>query len=99
MKVAVLPHMFYHLADNLSCFVLHHSRSKLSTYILSSPHNSMPSQSVIPLTTPIKLTFPDGNVLISSTDLVTNLHSVQCDLCGKVNQLGLQGAENSIYQH
>src|ERR1700683_5081989 len=40
------------LADNLSCFILHHSRSKLSTYTLSSPHNSMPSQSVIPLTTP-----------------------------------------------
>src|ERR1700683_5090147 len=40
------------LVDNLSCFTLHRSRSKLSTYTLSSPHNSMPSQSLIPLTTP-----------------------------------------------
>jgi len=59
----------------------------------------MPTQPVIPLTTPIRLTFPDGNVLISSIDPATNLHSVQCDLCGKVNQLGIRGAGNSIYQH
>ena len=49
----------------------------------------MPSQLVEPLTTPIRLTFPDGTELISSIDPDTNLHSVQCDLCGKVNQLGL----------
>lgn len=59
----------------------------------------MPSQLMKPLTTPIRLTFPDGIELISSIDPVTNIHSVQCDLCGKVNQLGLRGAGNSIYQH
>jgi hypothetical protein len=48
----------------------------------------MPSQSVKPLRTPIRLAFPDGNELISVIDPVTNLHSVQCDLCGKINQLG-----------
>jgi hypothetical protein len=31
---------------------------------------------VKPLTTPIRLTFPDGIELISSIDPVTNLHSV-----------------------
>jgi hypothetical protein len=59
----------------------------------------MPSQSVKPLRTPIRLTLPDGNELISSIDPVTNMHSVQCDLCGKVNQLGPQGANSSIFQH
>jgi hypothetical protein len=64
------------------------------TYTLWFPHNPMPSQSVKPLRTPIRLAFPDGNELISLIDPVTNL-----DLCGKVNQLGPGGANNSIYQH
>jgi len=48
--------------------------------------------------TPVKLTFPDGIELICSVDLVTNLHSVHCGLCGKLIKLGLQGAGNSIFK-
>jgi hypothetical protein len=59
----------------------------------------MPSQPVNPLGTPVKLSFPDGTKLTSLFDPVTNQHSVQCDLCGKLNQLGPRGAGNSIYQH
>jgi hypothetical protein len=59
----------------------------------------MPSQPVKPHQTPIKLVLPDGTELTSSFDPVKNLHSVQCDLCGKLNQLGPRGAGNSIYQH
>jgi hypothetical protein len=66
-------------------FALHRSRSKLSTYTFQFLHHSMPHQLVNPLTTPIRLTFPDGIELISSIESATNLHLVQCDLCGKVN--------------
>jgi hypothetical protein len=59
----------------------------------------MPSQPVKPLRTPVKLTLPDGTELTSSLDPVTNIHSVDCDICGKVILLGLRGAGNSIYQH
>ena len=59
----------------------------------------MPSQPVKPLGIPVKLGFPDGTQLTSLFDPVTNQHSVHCDLCGKLNQLGLRGAGNSIYQH
>jgi hypothetical protein len=59
----------------------------------------MPTQPVQPLSTPVKLTFPDGTELLSSIDPETNQHSVYCDLCGKLNQLGPRGAGNSIYQH
>jgi hypothetical protein len=62
-------------------------------------HLSMPSQAVKPLETPVKLNFPDKTELTSVIDPVTLLHSVQCDLCGKLNQLGPRGAGNSIYQH
>ena len=59
----------------------------------------MPSQPVKPLGTPVTLSFPDGTQLTSLIDPVTNQHSVYCDLCGKLNQLGPRGSGNSIYQH
>jgi hypothetical protein len=74
-----------------------HPPSFTSTCSFEFLHHFMPSQLVKPLKTPIRLTFPDGIELISSIDPVTNLHSLQCDLCGKVNQFGLRGAGNSIY--
>jgi hypothetical protein len=48
----------------------------------------MSYQPIQPLKTPVKLYFPDGLELTSSFDPATNLHTVLCDLCGKLNQLG-----------
>ena len=59
----------------------------------------MPYQPIKPLKTPVKLSFPDGTELTSLFDPATNQHTVLCDLCGKLNQLGPQEGGNSIYQH
>ena len=48
----------------------------------------MPSKPIEPLKTPVKLSFHDGTELTSLFDPATNLHSVHCDLYGKLNQLG-----------
>jgi len=59
----------------------------------------MPRKAVVPITTPVKITFPDKTELWTVIDPDTGQHSVQCDLCSKNLKAGLQGSGNTITMH
>ena len=53
----------------------------------------MPIKVVVPITTPVKITFPDKTELWTIVDPDTGQHSVQCDLCGKNLKAGYEDLE------
>jgi len=59
----------------------------------------MPSKSVEPITTPVRITFPDNTELWTTIDPISGHHSVCCDLCNKCVKAGLRGSGNPITAH
>ena len=59
----------------------------------------MPSKRVEPITTSVRITFPDNIELWTTIDPTTGHHSVCCDLCNKKVKAGLRGSGNPITAH
>ena len=52
-----------------------------------------------PVTEPVTFAFPDAKQLTSIIDTETKRHSVACDLCGCILNLGIKGSGHPLTQH